>query len=108
MAGAGSLDQRVTIERVSDTPDGGGGLVRGWVSIATVWAGVASRAVGEREVEGRQTAVFVAMFTIRNRSDIRETDRLVWGGETYNIRGIHREGARPRYLRVDAERGVAT
>lgn len=107
----GAMDQRITFERFAETPDGGGGRVKAWAAIAktpTVWAAVRSKAVREALEEGRMNAAYMAEFTIRNRSDIFETDRIVWNGERYNIRGIHRTGGRPLYLRIEAERGRAS
>ena len=41
-------------------------------------------------------------------TDLLESDRIVWNGVTYNIRGILREGAQPLHLKIEAERGVAS
>lgn len=102
----GLLDQRITLQRRTETADGGGGVSRSWATLATVWASVKAKASRESVSEGRMSAVFAVMFTIRNR-DVRETDRISWNGEVYNIRGVMREGTRPLYVVVEAERGVA-
>lgn len=104
------LDQRVTLQRYAETPDGGGGLTRQWANLAqtpTVWAHVKAKSGREGLTEGRINATFVVVFTIRQRSDLFETDRIIWNGETYNIRGILRQGSRVQYLQIEAERGVA-
>lgn len=102
----GALDQSITIERRTETADGGGGIVRGWEALATVWAAVKAKASREGMDEGRMAAVFAVMFTIRNR-DVIETDRILWNGEVYNIRGVLRQGSRAMYVTIEAERGVA-
>ncbi|WWT39532.1 head-tail adaptor [Microcystis phage Mae-JY02] len=107
----GQLDQRVTLQRYAETPDGGGGATRTWASLAqtpTVWAHVKPRLGSERMEEGRMNAAAFATFTIRYRDDITELDRIVWKGEAWNIRRIMRVSQRNQYLEVDAERGVAS
>ncbi|MFP1646116.1 phage head closure protein [Pontitalea aquivivens] len=108
--GAGKLDQRITFQRYSETPDGGGGVTRAWADLAalpTVWAHVKARAGREAVTEGRMAASFSVFFTIYHRDDITERDRIIWGGTPYNIRGILREGSGQRLLVIEAERGVA-
>jgi SPP1 family predicted phage head-tail adaptor len=102
----GKLDQRVTIQTRTAASDGGGGTYYSWANTATVWAHVKPRVARESLQEGRVNASQVVTFTIRNRA-LDETQRLVWRGEAYNIRAVMREGARPLYVAVDAERGVA-
>lgn len=106
----GKLDQQITFQRSVDTADGAGGVTRAWANLATdatVWAKVTARAGRESLDEGRMTASFVKLFTVHNRDDLTELDRIIWNGENYNIRGIRREGGRNLLLVIEAERGVA-
>ncbi len=106
----GRMDQRVTLQRLTETPDGSGGLVRAWADLdsnACVWAAVKAKAGRESMIEGRTTATYVVVFTIYNRSDLSEKDRIQWNDESYNIRGIMRTGTRDLRLMIEAERGVA-
>lgn len=107
----GKLDQRITFQRKTLTSDGAGGTTAAWADLAdnaTVWANVKAKAGREGMVNDRMTATFVSVFTIRNRSDLLPQDRIVWGGVYYNIRAFMSEGARPQYLAIEAERGVAS
>lgn len=106
----GRMDQRITLQRATETPDGIGGTVRRWSSLAsnaTPWAAVTAKAGRESMTEGRMNATNVVLFTIYNRGDLSEVDRIVWGGEAYNIRNIRREGGRKLHLVIEAERGAA-
>ena len=106
----GKLGQRITLQRQVETPDGGGGLVRIWANVphnACPWADVKAKAGREGLDEGRMNATYVVVFTIYNRTDLSEKDRIVWNGENYNIRGILRMGDRKLYLQIEAERGAA-
>ena len=103
----GKLDQRVTMQRTTATPDGAGGTTYAWGDLGTVWANVFTVRTGEAMTEGRMNAAALVVFTVRNRSDLDERDRIVWGGVAYNIRSIRREGQRPQFVKIEAERGVS-
>jgi SPP1 family predicted phage head-tail adaptor len=106
----GKMDQRITLQRRVEAPDGAGGVTRAWSNLpcnATVWAHVVAKAGREGLDEGRVNATFVTLFTIWNRTDVDETCRILWGGEAYNIRGVRRMGGRELRLTIEAERGVA-
>jgi len=106
----GGLDQRIYLERATETADGFGGTVRAWeplLSDPRPWAAVTAKAGRESMTEGRTNATYIVLFTIRNRDDLTELDRILWNGEAYNIRNIRREGERKLYLVIEAERGAA-
>lgn len=108
---AGSLNQRITFQAKTQTPDGIGGLETGWANIpsfATVWAAV--KVMGGREAidAARLGATSMYLFTIRNRTDIDELCRIVWKGSNFNIVQIKREGEHPLNLTIMAERGTSS
>ncbi len=110
MGKAGAMDQPIALERKAATADGGGGEVYTWAPLPIdprVWASVKAKAGREAMDEGRTSAAFVVLFTIYNRADLTETDRIIWDGVAYNIQGIRREGGRDLRLVIEAERGVA-
>ena len=105
----GRLDQMITLQRLVKTPDGAGGYAESWANLPRdpcPWAKVTAKSGRESMVEGRMAAQFTVLFEIYNRSDLVETDRILWDGATYNIRGIRREGGRRLMLVIEAERGV--
>jgi head-tail adaptor len=55
----------------------------------------------------RVNASAMYLFVIRYRTDVEESDRILWKGEFYNIRYIAQGTGRALYLEIDAERGVA-
>ena len=106
----GKLDQRITFERLTASPDGIGGTTQTWASLSvnpSVWAAVKARPGREGMVGGRMTAQTPTTFTIYWRDDVTELDRITWGGEAYQIRNVLRQGGRKLYLEIDAERGAA-
>jgi SPP1 family predicted phage head-tail adaptor len=99
-------DQIVTIERLSQAPDGAGGVIATWSPLRSTWASVRPKSGAERMTDGRIAATFVTVFVIRRMADLTEMDRIEWRGVIYNIRGILRESARQNYLWIEAERGT--
>jgi head-tail adaptor len=105
---AGKLDQFITIQRKTRVSDMMGGYSESWATWQQVWAGAVAKAGRESIDEGRTNAVFVVVFTIYTLDGLAETDRILWNGETYNIRGVLRMGGRELHTKVEAERGVAS
>lgn len=103
------MDRQITLQSMTRTNDSMGGGAEAWANYAsfpTVWAQVMPGR-GREELNGdRVEAVALYTFVIRNRTDISETDRIVWDSVAYNIRRIERRGPRPLYLYIHAERGV--
>jgi SPP1 family predicted phage head-tail adaptor len=105
----GDLTQRITLQSYVEIADGIGGKVAAWSNLAldpNVWAAVKAKGGRESQIEGRMTATFVVVFTIYNRTDLTELDRILWDGVAYNIRGILRRGGATLMLEIEAERGV--
>ena len=110
MARPGTLDQRITFQALTRTPDGAGGSIMSFADVVdapTVWADVFAIRSTETDAEGRLNAAGLYKFTVRNRADINETCQIVWNEETYNIRNVKRMGSRAMYLEIEAERGAA-
>lgn len=103
---AGELDQRVTLRREVNTPDGQGGNVHSWQDIATVWAKVRPMSGREREHADRLNAAANYVILIRTRTDVDETCIATWNGVDFNIRFVRHE-PRARFMMLEVEKGVA-
>lgn len=103
----GEMNERISIVRESRTSDGAGGQTLTLTTLATVWAHVRPRSGREMERFDRINASGMYLFVIRYRTDVEESDRILWKGEYYNIRFIAQGSGRTMYLELDAERGVA-
>ena len=104
----GELDQLITIKREALADDGMGGQDVTLTDLVTdLWA--KARALSGKEFEryDQVNATAMVMFIVRYRSDVLESDRIVWDGNTYNIRYIHPASSRDMYLMIEAEKGVA-
>lgn len=103
----GTLDQRVIIQEETLTTDAYGGATSAWSTLATVWAAVKPLSGRERSDVAAVEAPALYRFTIRRRSDVLDTMRLSWNGQTWNIRFIADPGSRSLYMTLDAERSAA-
>lgn len=111
MSKAGALDDRITIERATITPDAFNNPVETWAALATVAAGKTD--LSDREVLAAQQvgASMQSRFLIRSSvltRDVTAKDRLSYGGAIWNIAGIKEVGGRNRFLEITAARRADT
>src|SRR3990167_7613878 len=106
--GAGTLDKRITIETLTQTKDGEGGMSDAWGSAVSMWAGVKNLSGNERNAtaHGGQTAEARTEFTIRYRTGINSTMRVSYGSKRYNIRHINDFNEEHRFLVLTCDTGV--
>lgn len=113
MSGAPRLTRKLVLEERVDTPDGGGGVVDGWVGLGSHWAAI--RAISVREVMAGERPVsrITHELTIRaapegspRRPSAHQRFRL--GGRIFAIRGIAEADPERAYLRVWVEEGGAS
>ena len=86
---AGRLRQRITIQQLTTTQDANTGEgIESWADHVTLWADVRPLNAREYIAAAATQAQLNAMVTIRYRSDIVPTMRIVYNGKTYNIDGV--------------------
>jgi SPP1 family predicted phage head-tail adaptor len=105
---AGMLRHTVALERLTKTPDGAGGFVKAWNSLASVKAYMKVSSGSEQFSQDRLNAVQRVRAYIRYRSDLLPNDRLVFQGKNYQIRNINNLEFKNKYLELDLDSGVAT
>lgn len=98
---AGRFDRLITFQVNTPTRDNIGGKVDAWADYCSMWALYQSGAGFEQVNADRQEAKSNAIFTIRYRDDIRNSMRIVFQGEYYNIQDIS-EITRRAYLKINA------
>lgn len=103
----GELDQRVQLQRKSAARDGAGGGTATWTTYATVWALVRPLTGRERENAQRAEAVANYLVVIRQRTDLKESHRVLWGERALNIR-FRKQRGRSAWLEMEAELGAAS
>lgn len=101
------LRQRIEFQSSNDTPDGAGGITRGWQHHAYAWAEI--RAIAGKEMldnEQLQNPV-THRIIMRYRDDITTAMRLVYDSRVFNIRSVVNRGEKSAFLELLAEEGVA-
>lgn len=98
----GDLDRRIRIEQFSTSQNAFGEPVKTWAVLAHVAAHVEHLEQPERfNADSQEYAEDATKFTIRHRSDVDVTQRVLYRDNTYRITGT-RELDRRRWLEVMA------
>jgi SPP1 family predicted phage head-tail adaptor len=102
MMAAGELNRRLVLEQPVETPDGAGGVVRGFAAVTTLWGKldpVSARRAVEADAPG---ATVTHRIIIRARADITTRHRFREGTTVYRIASLREDSTR-RFLVIGAE-----
>lgn len=99
----GDLRQRITIETVTLTGDGGGGVDETWVEVAEVWAAVAPLSGAERVEADAISGRLTHEVWMRFRDDVAPDMRFRIDSRIFDIRVVMNTEERQRFLRCFAE-----
>lgn len=106
MIDPGQLNRRLVLEQPVETPDGAGGVLRSYETVATLWAQVTPvSARGEVDAEKPGGAV-THLIRIRKSPDITTRHRFSDGTTLYRIVSIRDRDGRSRFLEIAAEERV--
>ena len=99
----GAMRHRITIEAPTDIPDGSGGFTRSWVPVVTLWAAVGATAAAEAIRDEAERETPSRTFTIRWRSDVSSTDRILFDDRPHNILSVTDPDGRHAVLNILAQ-----
>jgi head-tail adaptor len=99
---AGTLRERVEVQRRDGARDAIGGAVGDWVSLGTAWAAIEFDRAGAGVAADAADASPWWRVTMRAR-DISVGDRMLWGGRVLAVRSVERDPRFPDRLRARAE-----
>lgn len=88
MLDPGKLRHRVRIEQLVRTIDDNGDAIEVWATLATVWAAIEPLSAREFVASQSVQSGVSARITIRYRSDVRPSMRLIHGSKVYQIEGV--------------------
>lgn len=98
---AGRFDRRIEIQSRTEARDNHGGPSYTWATHCLPWANV-REGDGSQGVQGdSKEAVLPVLFTIRYRSDIQYSMRILYQDQYYLIEGLS-EITRRGYLQITA------
>lgn len=105
---SGKLRTPGQLQRLTKTPDGGGGFTVTWTTYATVRMWFKPLSGSERIRAERLEAATRNRAYMRYRDDVREADRLIVDGRAYQIRAALDMEMRRQWLELDLDGGAAT
>jgi SPP1 family predicted phage head-tail adaptor len=101
MTDPGKLNRRLTLEAPDESDDGSGGVTRGYVAVATLWASVEPIAARAEVAAAALGAAVTHRIRIRYSADITLRHRFRDGARIFRIVAM-RDRDR-RFLDIDAE-----
>lgn len=103
---AGKLDRTIRIDRYSaGTPDDFGTVTAGWEALATLRAQVVQSSTEEFIKAYGASDETVVIFRTRYLSGVTNADRIVYEGQTFNLKEVKEIGRR-RGLELRAVRSA--
>lgn len=100
---AGTMDKLITIQRFTSTVDDFGTPVETWTDVAGLRAQIVTASTDEFIRNGAE-AETVIVFRVRYLDSITTADRIVYGGQPFNIKETteigRRKGLELRCVRV--------
>ena len=94
----GDMRRKLTLERIVRTGDGGGGANEAWVSVAQIWAAIASLRGDEGLREQRVSGRVSHEISMRYRSDVEPEMRFSIDGRVFQILAVIDPDQRRRRL----------
>jgi len=103
---AGPLNRLITIQSRDSGTDDAGQPVQTWTALATVWANVRG-ANGMATIKAGLPGVEVNWysFRIRYRTDVDAADRVVFGGQNYDVKQVRHDFANKEWTDLVCELG---
>lgn len=98
----GDLRRRVALQAATDALDDYGQAIRTWATYATVWGSVVSTPGSEPQSALMQSSVTTYTITMRYRTDVLPTHRMIYGDITLNIVGISTIDGINKHMRITA------
>lgn len=85
---AGSLNQRVTLERDEVATDDWGGVIHAWVTHAELWANVRHLSGSQSIRADSPVSEVRASIRVRYRTDLDASMRVLVGGKAYTVEAV--------------------
>lgn len=106
MKAIGELRHRLELQAPDETPDGAGGVARGWASLANVWAAIEPVSMNDALAADKRLGRITHRIVIRRRSEISTTHRFVSGPRSFVLLAVRDADERGRFLEclVEEER----
>lgn len=84
----GAMRHRMRLDRVVETPDLSGGVLRAWMPVATLWAAIEPLERRAGLVGDAPASLATHRVAIRFRVGVEAGQRLVYGTRRFDIRTV--------------------
>lgn len=99
----GILTARLTLERLEETPDGQGGVIRTYAAFGSAWARIESVSAGRLAVADANAMRVTHRIWLRHRDDLASGMRLRKGARLFDVRTFRDPDESRRYVVCDCE-----
>lgn len=103
MSNPGLLQHRLTLEAPVETPDGAGGVIRTYESVATLWATLQPLSARESMEAAQRGMTVTHRIVLRFSADITSRHRFRDGSRIFRIVSLRDRDGRKRFLDIAAE-----
>ena len=100
MTAIGEFRHRLTIQAADEIDDAAGGVIRTWEALGEVWAAIEPVSFDDQMVSDKRLGVLTHRITLRHRSDITLSHRLLLGQRVFAIRAVRDPDERGRVIEI--------
>ncbi len=104
----GELRHKIDIQSRVDVPDGVGGFTTAWTTSTSPWAKIETKSGREIMFAGKVKHRVTHAITIRARTGIVSSMRVVFDGRVFHIHGVRELEFKNRWMVLDCEEGSAS
>jgi SPP1 family predicted phage head-tail adaptor len=103
MSDPGRLKDRLVLEAPVETPDGAGGITRGYISAATLWAALIPLSARADVAAASLGADVTHRIVIRRGPEVTVRHRFRLGARLFRVVAVRDEDSDLRFLMIQAE-----
>ena len=106
MIDPGALRHRLVLEQPLESPDGAGGVTRGYATVTTLWAAVMPVSARGDVVADGVGATVTHRIIVRSGPDVTTRHRLREGARIFRILALRDQDGSGRFVEIEAEERV--
>ena len=106
MIDPGALRHRLVLEQPLESPDGAGGVTRGYATVTTLWAAVMPVSARGDVVADGVGATVTHRIIVRSGPDVTTRHRLREGARIFRILALRDQDGSGRFVEIEAQERV--
>lgn len=103
MSDPGKLNRRLVLEEPVIVPDGAGGVVRSWQTLATLWAALLPVSANNVMVADGAAVTVTHRITIRGGPEVTARHRFRLGARIFQVIALRDRDGDGRFIDIEAE-----